>query len=105
MENVMGVVKKNMVSIICGVIVLLAILAIFWPISGMFDDLRGRASSRVSVYNQIRELVTKDRKLPVVALKEGAEAPKLTQFPTQAQIAHGQEVKTKIEAEAKAIQE
>jgi hypothetical protein len=103
MENVMGVVKKNLVSIICGVIVIIAVAATFWPISGMFEGLQAKAQGRAGAYSQLRDLVTKERRLPVVSLKEGATGEPLTVFPTPAVIERGEKVKADIAAEAKAM--
>src|SRR5687767_10539103 len=99
MEQVMGVVKKNLVSIICAVVVVITIAATFWPISGMFEDLQAKAQGRAGVYSQLRDLSTKERTEPVVSLKEGATGKKLEVFPTQAVIDQGEKVKTAIAAE------
>jgi len=34
----MEIVKKNILSVICGVIALIALIALFWPIGGMYSD-------------------------------------------------------------------
>ncbi len=99
----MEIVKKNLVSIICGAVVLIAIGATFWPIAGWFEDLRTKASARGSVYNQLRELLNKERHLPIISLQEGAVAEKLEQFPTEKVIAMGNKVKEDMAAEAKAM--
>ena len=38
----MDIVKKNILSILCGVVAIAAIIAWFWPVGGMFDDAAGR---------------------------------------------------------------
>ena len=40
----MEIVKKNLISIICAAVVLIAIGATFWPIAGWFEDLRTEGS-------------------------------------------------------------
>jgi len=103
MQQVMDVVKKNMVSIICAVVILIAIAATFWPISGMFSGLQAKAQGRTGTYNQLKELATKERHLPVVALKGETTGARLDVFPTPAVIERGQKVKDDIAAEAKAM--
>ena len=103
MEKVMDVVKKNLVSIICAVVVLIAIAATFWPISGMFSDLQAKAQGRTGTYNQLKELANKERHLPVVALKGETTGGRLDVFPTPAVIEKGQKIKDDIAAEAKAV--
>src|SRR5687768_9474824 len=103
MERVMGIVKKNLVSIICGVVVIIAIGATVWPISGMFSDLQAKASARGSAFNQLKELANKERRLPVVALDPNAPAVKLDVFPNDEVIRRGEKVKADIAAEAKAM--
>ena len=103
MQQVMDIVKKNLISIICAAVVLIAIAATFWPISGMFSDLQGRAQGRAGTYQQIKDLATKERKLPVVSLKGDAIGEKLDAFPTPAVIERGEKVKADIANEAKAM--
>jgi hypothetical protein len=103
MDKAMEVVKKNLVSIICGVVAIIAILAVFWPISGMFEDLQQRATSRAGVYNQLRDLSNKERYLPKVSLREDVQPARLEQFPTERVIERGTKVTEQLEAEAKAI--
>lgn len=99
----MEIVKKNLVSIICGGVALIAFGAIFWPISGWFDELRSKAGARANVYNQLNDLLTRQRSLPLVSLQEGAQPEKMEYFPTERVIAVGSKVKEDIAAEAKAM--
>lgn len=103
MKAVMDIAKKNLVSIICAVVALIAIALHFYPISGWFTDLQTRVGARAGVYNQLRDLLNKERHLPLVSLEPGAQPARLEQFPTERAIARGTEVKAKIEAEAQAM--
>jgi hypothetical protein len=100
----MDIVKKNLVSIICGAVVLIAILLLFWPISGWFSSLQTEANGRSSAYSQVRDALSKERRLPVVSLEPNAEPPRLEQFPTPAVIERGQKVKGDIAAEKENIE-
>lgn len=102
MNQVMDLVKKNLISIICGVIAVLAIGAVFWPITGMFDDLRQRAEARKGVYGSLKGLLDKSRSLPQLD-PTSLEIKPLGQFPTETLNARGMEVKARIEQEAKAL--
>lgn len=100
------IVKKNMVSIICGVIALIAIGALFWPVSGYYDELQQSADARLAEYKAINGLLpeNKPRKLPVTDLRGTAEAAKdLGQFPTAQIIAAWTAVTDRIKADSDKI--
>src|SRR4051794_614563 len=97
----MELVKKNMVSIICGVIALLAIGALFWPISGYYAELQTKAEDRVREHKALNDLLTKDRKLPVIDLSgNAAAAASLDSFPTPTVIAAWKAVTDRIAGES-----
>jgi hypothetical protein len=100
MNAAMDIIKKNLVSIICGVIALLAIGAVFWPISGMFEDLHTRAKKSESTYSALTGLLKKNRLLPQTDPK-AIEPKPFDQFPTETAIAKGNAIKAQIEKEAK----
>ncbi len=52
----MEIVKKNILSIICGVIALLAVVALFWPISGMYADAQTVLDGRKKAFTDIVSL-------------------------------------------------
>jgi hypothetical protein len=88
----MDMVKKNIVSILCGVVALLAIIAIFWPISGMAASLQAKVTqSKTNYYDKIQALRTAKRRLPITnPLDPNAEQPPLNQFPTEEVIKQGE---------------
>ena len=51
----MDIVKKNILSIICGVVILLAIVSLFWPIGGMIESAQKRADERKDLYTKLDE--------------------------------------------------
>lgn len=99
----MDVVKKNMVSIVCGVIALVAIVAIFWPIKGYFTDLQTRADQRVGVYRTLGDLLKKSRSQPQLTLDDAAERPKLDRFPTEPVVAWGQAAVDQLKHESQSM--
>ncbi|HMB94653.1 MAG TPA: hypothetical protein VKK61_01305, partial [Tepidisphaeraceae bacterium] len=98
----MDIVKKNLVSIICGVIIVVAVVAIFWPINGYYTQLKTTATARKNVYSSLKGLLDKHRQLPVVGL-DSAEAKPLEQFPTEGVIAKGTAVTQQVKSESDAI--
>src|SRR3954451_9686737 len=95
----MELVKKNLTSIICGVIALLAVVALFWPISGYYKELQDKAEGRKQVYTALKGIYDKKRNMPVVDLNT-TEAKELPQFPTQAVIDWGKGVMDQVKAQS-----
>jgi len=98
----MDLVKKNLVSIICGVIAIVAIVALFWPIKGYYTQLQTTANSRKAVYVSLNGLLKKTRQLPVVDPFTAENKP-LDQFPTAAAILKGQAVTDQVKNESASI--
>jgi hypothetical protein len=92
----MDIVKKNLVSIICGVIAIAALVAVFvWPLDGYYEELKGKADKRAGVLAKINALRSKTRVLPVFD-PNNPTAAKLTKFPSK-------DIITKGEAAQKAV--
>ena len=89
----MEMVKKNIVSILCGVVAIAAIVAWFWPVGGMFGQLQTELDERAAKYKEVEQLRTAERKLPSLVLEVGGQEP-LTRFPNEKVIQVG-EVATK----------
>ena len=99
----MEIVKKNMVSIICGVIAIGAVVAYFLYVNGsLYPDLEKEAKDRESKYNTLINLVSKNRNLPVVQLDK-ADATPLPVFPTAPVIARAKTITDKLTGQAKQI--
>jgi hypothetical protein len=100
MRPVLAFIKKNILTIICGVVALAAIIAVFWPISGYFASLQTDADARKSAFATATTLLHKSRTLPVLdPLSTDAEPLKV--FPTDAVIARGNLAKDAIASESK----
>lgn len=61
----MEIVKKNIVSIILGVVALLAVAASFYPLSGFMTELQTKLTARQAQYTKASELVKRHHTLPV----------------------------------------
>lgn len=98
----MEFVKNNILSILCGVVVLVAIVVPFWPMGGYRESLESRLAERVTVYNSLNDVRTKSRTLPVVNPDNPTPQP-LEVFPNEQIIAKGNEVKTAFETQSKQL--
>ena len=80
----MDIVKKNILSIACGVVAIAAIIAWFWPVGGMFATLQGDLDGRAKTYTDVETLRTAQRKLPSLVLEGGPRSsPCSTASPTR----------------------
>ena len=78
----MEIVKKNLVSIIFGVVAILAVIANFYPMGGKREALKAEAAAHAQKAETLKGLMTKPRKLPVV--RPGAtDDEALMGFPTK----------------------
>src|SRR5437868_3605813 len=98
----MEIVKKNILSIICGVVALIAVVASFWPLGGYREQLSSNLQSRAAVYTSVTSLKNKNRVKPVVNMT-GGEPEQLNRFPNKEIIEQGETIKTQIEAEGKKV--
>lgn len=79
----MEIVKKNLISIICGVVALAAIVAVFvYPLGGFYTALKAKADQRATVQNKIDALIHKNRVFPGFDPNDPTTA-NLNKFPSQ----------------------
>lgn len=78
----MDIVKKNIVSIICGVIAVAAVVAAFYPMGGKFDEIKQQLNTRAAKYQEASGIVSKSRRMPVIDLVSTDEPPPLNYFPS-----------------------
>lgn len=100
----MEIVKKNILSIIFGVIALIALIAWFWPLGSIQSAAEADLQKRVGVARSMEQISKQDRQLPVVSLEEGGSKP-LEVFPTPNIIAWGKQVSEGLSAEAKRVRD
>lgn len=94
----MDIVKKNIVSIVCGVIALLALIALVWPIGPMYESFRAELKEREKANAAVQALLRAERTRPNL-LGEDKHEP-LGTFPSPAIIAQGHEVIGKLHENA-----
>jgi hypothetical protein len=90
----MDIVKNNIVSIILGVIALVALSTPFWLLPGYQEDLEKKAQASQSNYTQVNSLLTKQRTQPGVDI-QGQPKP-LERYPNQATIDAGQTLQKEV---------
>jgi hypothetical protein len=95
----MEMVKKNILSVICGVIALLALVAWFWPIGGMFDREQLALNTKQADYNKLKTLVSTPRKWPVTGSESDPAVP-LKRFPNEQIINDGNRIKDLVRVQA-----
>src|SRR4051812_7930567 len=98
----MEVVKKNIVSIICGVIALAAVIVTFTFVSGKISELQTNLDARRGTYEQLHGLLSKPRELPIVD-PDNPTAAKLDKFPSEFIIKQGEGVVTAMQSESTAM--
>lgn len=77
----MEIIKKNLFSVICGVVALVAIIASFWPLGSKADELQSALAGRKSAYESMTNLLNKSRSLPIVDPQSSMQEP-LNHFPS-----------------------
>jgi len=96
----MDIIKKNLLSIICGVVAIAALVTVFlWPLDGYFEDLKQRADKRAQLQSRIRTLLDKPRNLPIPD-PNSTTPVKLARFPSNDIIKLGKSVTGKVHAES-----
>src|SRR2546423_12020993 len=96
----MEIVKKNILSIVCGLIAIAAVVAYFVYVNGsLYPDLQREAKSRETQYNTLVNLIGKNRNLPVVQL-ENADPTPLPTYPTAPVIDRARQITGKLTGQA-----
>jgi hypothetical protein len=101
----MEIVKKNLISIICGVVALAAVVAVFvWPLDGFFETLKGKATARAQIVSKVTSLRNKPRVLPTIDPNPNTQkVQRLTNYPSSKIIAMGIEAQKAMHAESVAM--
>jgi hypothetical protein len=95
-DAILGFIKKNILSLSCAVVALLAIGALFYPLGDMIDTLQQSVNEKAGLYNTLAAFI-KPRKLPVNSIDQAEPGP-LTGFPNALTIKAGQAAVDKFKA-------
>lgn len=85
----MDIVKKNILSILCGVVALVGVIAWFFPIGGMYDNLEKKVEESASKYDQLEGLRKASRVKPTLVLDSDTGPEPLGRFPNEKTIEAG----------------
>src|SRR5688572_15734724 len=93
----MDIVKKNLASIIFGVVAILAVVAVFvWPLDGYYEELKTKADARAAGAAKIKGLETKQREWPLTELEQTSGKP-LDRFPSKDVLKVGKDAREQVE--------
>ncbi|MGA2500841.1 MAG: hypothetical protein ABSH20_24150 [Tepidisphaeraceae bacterium] len=100
----MQIIKKNILAIICGVVALMSIAAIYWPISGWYQQINEQLQTSKRTNDDLNNLKNQGLscRLPIVDPQK-TEAPPLDGFPTHKVYLIGVEVVKKIQQQSAAL--
>lgn len=87
----MDIVKKNLLSISCGVVALICIILLFYPFGGWYTDLQTEVSQSDAMGASINRVAKTPRHWPTLSSRPEDQVP-LTQFPTNRIIEKGNEL-------------
>src|SRR5690242_16609849 len=96
----MDIIKKNLLSVLCGVVAIVAILAIPLFINGQQKDLQKALAARAATHSNIQQIQGKQRHLPIVSTDPNATAPDLGVFPGPAVIKAGEEAIAQVQKQS-----
>jgi len=101
----MEIVKKNILSILCGVVALAAVVSIPWPGGSRKADIQAQLEQRKAQYTKAQALLTKSRHMPVINPPAGTDAAgsDLKGFPSQVTIEVGQKAVDDLKNQSTAI--
>jgi len=100
----MDIVKKNLLSIICGVVALAARGVAFTMLPTKASELTTEMESRKKAYDDLHQLVSKERQLPSVN-PDNPEQQRLPVFPSEKINKWGEEVTAQVKKESEDLRD
>src|SRR5688500_4084548 len=100
----MNIIKKNIISVICAVIAILAIVASFFPLGGYVENLQSNLDKSKSNYDTLEGLRTKTRQLPSLSPDATTQQP-LGTFPNPKAIEEGKKVVEQVAKQSLAMRD
>ncbi|HEX8521594.1 MAG TPA: hypothetical protein VF669_05000 [Tepidisphaeraceae bacterium] len=95
----MEFVKKNIISIICGIVAIGAIVASFVPLGGMVQEVQAQLDKSAQTHKAMQEQLNKKRNLPLLDPSK-TEAEELAIFPNDKQNQAGKEIVDKLKGQS-----
>src|SRR5438105_464297 len=99
----MDIIKKNLISIVCGVVAILAIVAWQFPLNGMIAKNQEELDKQKGTHQQMETLLRKPRQLPTINVNQTPEPLKV--FPSQSIIDQGAKIKEQLTKQSEAMRD
>jgi hypothetical protein len=93
------ILKKNILSIICGVVAIGAMVASFIPLGSYKESLQAKLDESKGNYSSLENLLTKPRNKPIVS-PDASGAEPLGTFPNEAVNNKGEQITKQVEQES-----
>ncbi len=100
----MDIVKNNWFSIVCGVVVIAALIAAYTPLGSQVQALQGNLDKSAQTSRKMQELLTRHRTLPLVDPTR-TEAAELPVFPSHTVYEAGKKIVAQIHEQSLAMQD
>lgn len=91
----MEIVKKNWLSLVCGLVVILALVAAYTPLGTQVQKLRAKMDHSAQTNSKMENLLNRRRTLPLVDPTK-TKAAELPAFPSKTVIADGKKIVARI---------
>src|SRR5687767_7951129 len=95
----MDIIKKNIISVICGVVALAAIVVAFLIVPSRAEELQSKLVARKTVHDEMAALLSKSRDLPAPDAADPTPKP-LNRFPSPPIIKQGEAIIAQVEKES-----
>ena len=99
----MDIIKKNLVSVISGVVAILAVTAMFWPINGMYANIEKSLAESEQIGQRVQSVINDIKSLKKPVADDNAAPEPLGTFPTEDVIKEGERVVALLEKQSKAV--
>jgi len=103
-DKALAIIKKNLLSIICAFVALLAMIALAYPLGGMREHFRGELASRTTLYTSAKTLLVTKRYLPIVDPDQKDPIP-LTAFPNTPVIEKARAARETVQSQSNQMME
>jgi hypothetical protein len=100
----MDIIKKNIISVICGVVALAAIVVAFFVVPSRAGELQSKLAARKTVRDEMASLLSKPRDLPAPDASDPTPKP-LNRFPSPPIIKQGEAIIGQLEKESVQLRE
>jgi len=98
----MDILKKHILSILCGVVALVALVLSFWPLGFFQKEAQGQLEKRAALYGQLKTLQNTKHYYPILNM-DTAEPVMLEGFPNRTAITKAKELQEELAREKSSV--